>query len=268
MIAYGDADITRGAIYDSVGQGPAPWVCEQLIDISLENVVPDAGEVVPDIRFQDPAVGAPVLPVILPHEVTEAVEAEVGSLSDLAPVVIQDKGAAQDGVKDVVAKGVLHDFVLDAVRLDEASLWLKDVELMVISRLVETVPQLSLQDGDRLQSVQLHFGNGVFPSLAFPGCPIRRIEISEVINDFKILFHNRLLAPLVAPKLQWASLSASALCVYPCPVRPGPDTSSFDGGLLLSPFRVTRSRYSTEAGRTPLLPLYALLLLRLPSEFT
>jgi len=41
----------------------------------------------------------------------------------------------------------------------------------------------------------------------------------------------------------------------------------FSGGPPFSPFGYSVT-VSTKAGRTPLLPLYALLLLRLPSEFT
>ena len=43
---------------------------------------------------------------------------------------------------------------------------------------------------------------------------------------------------------------------------------SFVGGTLFSGSSPYSVAFSTKSGRTPLLPLYALLLLRLPSELT
>ena len=57
------------AVDDEVGEREAPFVVEQLPDVLLEDVVPDAGEVVVDVRFQYPSVCAAVPAVILPHEV-------------------------------------------------------------------------------------------------------------------------------------------------------------------------------------------------------
>ena len=48
----------------------------------------------------------------------------------------------------------------------------------------------------------------------------------------------------------------------------GQDITSFDDGVLLSALQPTRSDYSIEAGRTPLLEFEALLLLALPFVFT
>ena len=50
----------------------------------------------------------------------------------------------------MVAKGVLDDFILDAVRLDEPSFRLKDKELMVIAGAVKALLQFHLEAGDGL----------------------------------------------------------------------------------------------------------------------
>lgn len=60
--------------------------------------MPDTGEVMADVSLEDPAVGAPVLAVILPHEITEAVEAEMGPFPHLGTVVVQDERPGEDRV--------------------------------------------------------------------------------------------------------------------------------------------------------------------------
>ena len=66
---------------------------------------------------------------------------------------------------------------------------------------------------------------------------------------------------------------ASTICVYPLALSVerafGWDVLSFEwAGLCFHPLQGYSVAVSTKAGRTPLLPLYALLLLRLPSVFT
>ena len=140
LVSNRDADVTRRAVYDSGGQRKAARVRQQLRNILLENVMADAGEIVVNVGLEHPALRAAVPAVILPHEVTEAVEAEVGALPNLGTVVVQDKRPGQDRVEDLIAEGVLHDLVLDAVRLDEPLLRLVDEELIVGSGAVGSFP--------------------------------------------------------------------------------------------------------------------------------
>lgn len=125
--------------------------------------------------------------VILPHEVTEPVKTEMGALPNLGTIVVQDKGPGEDRVKNLVTEGVLHDLVLDAIRLDEPFLWLIDKKLIVSSGAVGSVPELFLEICNSLQRISLHLCDGAFPSLSLSGGPIRCIQIREVINGFKRL---------------------------------------------------------------------------------
>ena len=66
----------------------------------------------PHVSLEYPSVCGAVSPVILPHEAGKAVEAEMGSFSYLAAVIVENERPREGVVKDVIAKGVLHDFVL------------------------------------------------------------------------------------------------------------------------------------------------------------
>lgn len=187
LVPNRDADVARRAVYDCGGQCKTARVRQQLRNIPLENVMADAGEIVVNVGLEHPALRAAVPAVILPHEVTEAVEAEVGALPDLGTVVVQDKRPGQNRVEDLVAEGVLHDLVLDAIRLDEPLLRLIDKELIVGSGAVGSFPKFLLEAGNSLQRVGLYLCDGAFPSLPLAGGPVRCIQICEVVNGFKRL---------------------------------------------------------------------------------
>ena len=111
----------------------------------------------------------------------------MGALTNLGTIVVQDKGPGEDRVKNLVTEGVLHDLVLDAIRLDEPFLRLIDEKLIVSSGAVGSVPELFLEICNSLQRIGLHLCDGTFPSLSLSGGPIRCIQIREVINGFKRL---------------------------------------------------------------------------------
>lgn len=186
LVSYWDADVARCAVDNEVGEREAPFVVEQLPDVLLEDVVPDAGEVVVDVRFQYPSVCAAVPAVILPHEVAQPVEAEVGSLAYLRAVVVENERPGEDVVENGVAKGVLDDFVLEGVGLNEPFLRLEDIKLPVAAGAVCAGAQLLLQDGDSLEGVHLHLGDSVLPPLAAPGCPVGVVERFKFVDGIKI----------------------------------------------------------------------------------
>ena len=105
--------------------------------------------------------------VILPHEVTEPVKAEMGALPNLGTIVVQDKGPGEDRVKNLVTEGVLHDLVLDAIRLDEPFLRLIDEKLIVSSGAVGSVPELFLEICNSLQRIGLTFATVLFHRFPF-----------------------------------------------------------------------------------------------------
>jgi hypothetical protein len=176
----------------------------------------------------------------------------MGALPNLGTIVVQDKGPGEDRVQNLVTEGVLHDLVLDAIRLDEPFLRLIDEKLIVSSGAVGSVPELFLEICNSLQRIGLHLCDGTFPSLSLSGGPIRCIQIREVINGFKRLICFKRGPPLLIAKwLHCASRRASTLCVCPRPVRLGRDAPSFDGRLLFSPIQATQSQFPPKPGARP-----------------
>ena len=111
----------------------------------------------------------------------------MGSFSYLAAVIVENERPRESVVKDVIAKGVLHDFVLETVGLDEAFLWLEYVKFPVIAGLVGALAQFVLQIGDGLECVQLYLGDGVLPSLSPARGPVGFVKVPEVANLIEIL---------------------------------------------------------------------------------
>ena len=215
LIPDGDAQRVRRAVNDLVGKRQTVRIVQILRNVLFQHVGPDGLEVVADVRFQYPAVSRKaVFAVVFTHEVAQPIQPEVRAFAHLAAVVVQDEGLGQRVIQDLITEGVLDDFVLEAVRLDQAALRLVDVERAIAARPVGPGLQFPLDQRDGLQRRRFHLGDAVLPPLAAACFQIRVVQVSPFTYSFVVFAHSGE-APLAAQRRAAAWCQASVLCVYP-----------------------------------------------------
>lgn len=141
-----------------------------------------AGEEVPDVRLQDPAlrivpflsgpVGEPrrppggfvvalALQVVVPHLVFQVGQSEVHTLPDLGSIVALDEAPGDGVIEYVVDQGVLDHFVDEGGGLYQPPLWLEYLEGFKLARMVGS--------GEKQTDKALRTGQGLGLILGGPG---------------------------------------------------------------------------------------------------
>ena len=149
----------------------------------------NAGEKVPHIAFQNPAFGGPVLPPVVRHKLLQKIQPIVHTLVNLGGAVGRNETPGDRLVQSVVHNGVLHHFVHEGGRLDQAALGLVDVENLEFAGNIEVGVQDVGQSLREHEGVCLILRRAEFLPLSLPGREVGAVQHLEGADFFKSLLH-------------------------------------------------------------------------------